>query len=138
MPLVGASGAIAGILGAHLVLEPRGKITTLIPIVIFVEVASLPAAFVIAFWFALQVTSLLAPVAEGAASTVAWYAHLGGFIVGAADGVRLSAQNASRQNAALGSLASRLNSGRYERESISLNTSSTERTHSSCRRKYSQ
>jgi len=84
LPLVGASGAIAGILGAHIVLEPRGKITTLIPIVVYVEVASLPAAFVIAFWFALQVTSLLAPVAEGGASTVAWYAHIGGFVVGAA------------------------------------------------------
>lgn len=82
--LVGASGAIAGVLAAHLVLEPQSKITTAIPIVIFVELATLPAAFVIAFWVLLQLASAFAPVAQGADFSVAWFAHLGGFALGIA------------------------------------------------------
>lgn len=82
-PLVGASGAIAGVLGAHLVLEPRAKVTTLVPVLFFFEVASLPAAFVIGLWFVLQLASAFAPVAAVSSSeSIAWYAHLGGFAVG--------------------------------------------------------
>jgi len=81
-PLVGASGAIAGVLGAHLVLEPHGEIVAAVPVIVFIEIAVLPAGFVIALWFALQVASVLGPTA-GAGSPVAWYAHLGGFALGA-------------------------------------------------------
>lgn len=82
-PLVGASGAIAGILGAHLVLEPRARVTTIVPVLVYFEVASLPAAFVIALWFLLQLASALAPVAATAqAASVAWFAHIGGFAFG--------------------------------------------------------
>ncbi len=82
-PLVGASGAIAGVLGAHLVLEPSSRITVLVPIIVIFKVASLPAGFVILLWFALQVASTLAPVADGAnISQVAWLAHIGGFMTG--------------------------------------------------------
>jgi membrane associated rhomboid family serine protease len=80
-PLVGASGAIAGVLGAHLVLAPRARVTTLIPVLVVFEVASLPAAFVIGAWFLMQLASGLAPV-TGAAENVAWFAHLGGFTAG--------------------------------------------------------
>lgn len=83
VPLVGASGAIAGVLGAHLVLEPRGRITTVIPVIVFFEVASIPAAFVIGLWFLTQLASGLAPVGD-TAQHVAWFAHLGGFMAGAA------------------------------------------------------
>jgi membrane associated rhomboid family serine protease len=83
VPMVGASGAIAGVLGAHLVLEPRSRITTVIPVIIFIEIASLPAAFVIALWFLLQVASALAPVSTAGLMQVAWFAHLGGFVAGA-------------------------------------------------------
>lgn len=83
IPLVGASGAIAGVLGAHLVLEPRSQITTVIPVIVFIEIASLPAAFVIAFWFALQLASALAPVTNELTQQVAWFAHVGGFLTGA-------------------------------------------------------
>lgn len=83
-PLVGASGAIAGVLGASLVLAPRARVTTLIPVVVFIEIAELPAAFVVTMWFALQVASAFAPIAAGASESVAWYAHVGGFIAGAA------------------------------------------------------
>lgn len=82
-PLVGASGAIAGVLGAHLVLAPRDKITTLVPVGFFFEVASLPAAFVIGLWFLLQLASGVAPVVPGSESaSIAWYAHLAGFAAG--------------------------------------------------------
>lgn len=94
-PLVGASGAIAGVLGAHLVLEPRARITTLIPIFVVIEVASLPAAFVIALWFGLQVLSTLAPVVEGSAQeSIAWLAHIGGFATGLALAGPAAAKNA--------------------------------------------
>lgn len=80
-PLVGASAAIAGVLGAHLVLSPHSKITTVIPALIYFEIAVLPAGFVIGLWFLLQIASAVAPVTELAAP-VAWYAHLGGFATG--------------------------------------------------------
>lgn len=80
-PLVGASGAIAAVLGAHLVLEPRTKVTTLIPAIVIFEVAALPAGFVIAVWFLLQAASSIAPVAGGT-DTVAWTAHITGFLAG--------------------------------------------------------
>lgn len=81
VPLVGASGAVAGVLGAHLVLEPHGRIVTAVPVVVFVEIAELPASFVIALWFAIQVAAVLGP-ATASGSPVAWYAHLGGFALG--------------------------------------------------------
>lgn len=83
VPLVGASGAIAGVLGAHLVLEPRTKVTTIVPAMVVFEIAALPAAFVIALWFLAQLASGLAPVATQAeAASVAWFAHVGGFAAG--------------------------------------------------------
>lgn len=83
VPLVGASGAIAGVLGAHIVLDPRARIRTLVPVVIFFEVAVLPSAFVIGWWFVLQLASALAPVTTSAAAGgVAWFAHIFGFSAG--------------------------------------------------------
>ncbi len=84
VPLVGASGAIAGVLGAHLVLAPRERITTIIPVIIFIEIAALPSAFLIGFWFLLQLASALAPATAAQLAPVAWYAHLAGFGVGVA------------------------------------------------------
>lgn len=96
-PLVGASGAIAAILGAHLVLEPRAQVTTVVPVIVFFEVARLPAAFVIAVWFALQLASALAPVAA-MPSPIAWYAHLGGFALGAAFAAPFALRSRSAAN----------------------------------------
>ncbi len=96
-PLVGASGAIAGVLGAHLVLAPRDRITTLVPVGFFFEVASLPAAFVIGLWFLLQLASGIAPVVPGSASaSVAWYAHLAGFATGLALALPLAKASTKR------------------------------------------
>ncbi|HET6351550.1 MAG TPA: rhomboid family intramembrane serine protease [Coriobacteriia bacterium] len=101
-PLVGASAAIAGVLGAAIVLDPTAEITAIIPLVVWFEVAELPAAFMIGMWFLLQVASAVAPVVEGAGATIAWTAHIGGFVLGAAvalvaNGGRISTTARSRR-----------------------------------------
>lgn len=82
VPTVGASGAIAGVLGAYLVLYPGAAIVTLIPIFFFIEVARVPAFLVIGFWFLLQLGSGVASLGSVASGGTAWFAHIGGFIAG--------------------------------------------------------
>ncbi|MFQ5793843.1 MAG: rhomboid family intramembrane serine protease [Candidatus Bipolaricaulia bacterium] len=82
VPMVGASGAIAGVLGAYLRLFPRARVRTLIWWFIFVRVIALPASFVLGFWIFLQVFYGLNSVSAGVAGGVAWLAHIGGFAVG--------------------------------------------------------
>lgn len=86
LPMVGASGAVAGVLGAYLLLYPGATIITVIPVFVFIQVARLPAYLVIGFWFVLQLGSGLASLGAGMAETggVAWFAHLGGFAAGLA------------------------------------------------------
>jgi hypothetical protein len=84
MPLVGASGAIAGVMGAYFILFPGARVLTLVPIFLFVTVIELPAYFFLGFWFILQFlfgafSSMGPQVATGG---VAWWAHVGGFLVG--------------------------------------------------------
>jgi membrane associated rhomboid family serine protease len=80
VPMVGASGAIAGVLAAYLMLFPRARVQTLVIIVIFVKLMYLPAWVFIGLWFLGQ----LAAVLLGAASGVAVFAHIGGFLAGLA------------------------------------------------------
>ncbi|HEV8682598.1 MAG TPA: rhomboid family intramembrane serine protease [Actinomycetota bacterium] len=84
VPLIGASGAIAGTLGAYLVLYPNARVLTLVPIFFFLQVMQLPAIVVLGFWFVLQAissfTSFGGAAAEGG---VAYLAHVGGFAFGA-------------------------------------------------------
>jgi membrane associated rhomboid family serine protease len=75
VPMIGASGAISGVLGAYLVLFPYAKILTLLIIVIFIKLVQLPAILLLTIWFAIQ---LLFSSSGG----VAWHAHIGGFIFG--------------------------------------------------------
>jgi len=82
VPMVGASGAIAGILGAYLLLFPRAEVIALIPIFFYIELASLPAVFVIGFWFILQIAQGLTALGGTMESGVAWWAHIGGFAAG--------------------------------------------------------
>ncbi|MDA3936405.1 MAG: rhomboid family intramembrane serine protease [Actinomycetota bacterium] len=85
VPMLGASGAIAGVLGAYLVLYPRAKVLTVIPIFFFIELAALPAVFVIGFWFLTQLVQGVASISPLAAEGgVAWFAHIGGFATGVA------------------------------------------------------
>lgn len=83
VPLVGASGAIAGLLGSQLITAPRARVTTFVPAFISIEIASLPALFVVGLWFATQVASQVASVSSVAgAIDVAWVSHITGFIAG--------------------------------------------------------
>ncbi len=77
IPTVGASGAIAGILGAYLVLHPKVKILS----IVIIKTVQIPAMFVLGLWLAMQVWGALSTSAEGGG--VAWWAHLGGFAAGA-------------------------------------------------------
>lgn len=81
-PLVGASGAIAGALGAYIAWWPRARIVTLVPLFMFITFVRLPALLVLGFWFMLQVMRGLATVGAAAGGGVAYGAHAGGFIVG--------------------------------------------------------
>lgn len=82
VPMVGASGAIAGVLAAYLVLYPRARVVALIPIFIFLQFAEIPAVVFIAIWFALQFFSGVGSLTHGATGGVAYWAHIGGFIAG--------------------------------------------------------
>jgi membrane associated rhomboid family serine protease len=82
VPLVGASGAIAGVLGAYLVLFPGSRILSLVFIVVFIRLVELPAVLVLGLWFVLQVVEGLAAWSDPGVATVAWWAHVGGFLAG--------------------------------------------------------
>jgi membrane associated rhomboid family serine protease len=83
MPMVGASGAIAGVLGAYLLLYPRARVTTVIIFGFFIRLIKIPAVVVLSFWIIYQflygISSLAVKTGEGG---VAWFAHIGGFIGG--------------------------------------------------------
>ena len=83
MPVIGASGAIAGVMGAYYVLFPRARILTLIPILIFPWFVEIPAFFFLGWWFLLQLFSgSLSLAIQNAGGGVAWWGHIGGFIAG--------------------------------------------------------
>jgi membrane associated rhomboid family serine protease len=85
VPLVGASGAIAGVMGAYLVLFPHSRILVLIPLIIFFDVIEVPAVFFLGFWFLVQLLGGVGSLAEaGTAGGVAFWAHAGGFLTGLA------------------------------------------------------
>ncbi len=76
IPMIGASGAIAGVLGAYFILYPAAKVLTLVFLFFIIRVLAIPAAYVLGFWFLLQVLNV------GLGGGVAWFAHIGGFLVG--------------------------------------------------------
>ncbi|HMD47774.1 MAG TPA: rhomboid family intramembrane serine protease [Bryobacteraceae bacterium] len=84
IPTVGASGAIAGVMGAYLVTFPRARIVTLVFIIIFITTVDIPAAFLLLYWFAIQFFNGVGSIGYSQASSgdVAWFAHVGGFIAG--------------------------------------------------------
>ncbi|HTO92434.1 MAG TPA: rhomboid family intramembrane serine protease [Candidatus Sulfotelmatobacter sp.] len=82
-PTVGASGAIAGVLGAYAIAYPGAKVVTLIPLFPFFQVVALPALVLLGFWFVLQFFSGALSLGAHASGGVAWWAHVGGFGFGA-------------------------------------------------------
>ena len=84
IPLIGASGAISGVLGAYMVFFPRAQIITLVFILFFIDIVILPAALWISLWFLMQFVSALLSVNHLSMGGVAWFAHIGGFLTGVA------------------------------------------------------
>jgi membrane associated rhomboid family serine protease len=91
VPMVGASGAIAGVTGAYFVFFPRARIVTLVPIFVFIQIVEVPAVFFLLVWFLFQLLlgfgSLGGHAAQGG---VAFWAHVGGFLAGLALGPLLA------------------------------------------------
>lgn len=81
IPILGASGAIAGVLGAYIFLFPSARVVTLIPILFIFSAVNVPAVVYLGFWFVSQLFSGLASIGA-AGGGVAWWAHIGGFLVG--------------------------------------------------------
>jgi membrane associated rhomboid family serine protease len=87
VPMVGASGAIAGVMGAYFVLYPRSRVVTLVPIFFFFQIIEVPAIFFLGIWFLMQFLSGVGSIATVAARNsggVAFWAHVAGFVTGVA------------------------------------------------------
>ncbi|MFA9462069.1 rhomboid family intramembrane serine protease [Thiohalorhabdus sp. Cl-TMA] len=82
VPMIGASGAISGVLGAYLLLYPKAQVAVLIPIGIILQLVRLPAVVVLLLWFLFQFLSNLFASAQEGGGGVAWMAHIGGFVAG--------------------------------------------------------
>ncbi|HXG31852.1 MAG TPA: rhomboid family intramembrane serine protease [Bryobacteraceae bacterium] len=84
VPTIGASGAIAGVMGAYMVKFPRSRIVTLVPIFVFLTTVEVPASIILLYWFVIQFFSGLGTIGESHLSQggVAWFAHVGGFVAG--------------------------------------------------------
>ena len=83
VPTVGASGAIAGVMGAYLVKFPRSRILTLVPVFVFVTTMEIPAVFILLYWFVIQFFSGFGNLGQvNESGGVAFFAHIGGFLAG--------------------------------------------------------
>ncbi|TES92973.1 MAG: rhomboid family intramembrane serine protease [Candidatus Cloacimonadota bacterium] len=82
IPQIGASGAVSGILGAYILLFPRAKVLTLIPLFYFIRIISLPAFVVLGFWIVLQIINGFTSLSLSAQGGIAFFAHIGGFLAG--------------------------------------------------------
>lgn len=82
IPMIGASGAVSGVLGAYIILFPHARIHTLVFLGFFVQVVRLPAIFIIGFWIIIQFINGILSKGIAGQGGVAWFAHIGGFIFG--------------------------------------------------------
>lgn len=82
VPMVGASGAVSGVMGAYMVLYPRARVLTLVFVVFFIRIIRLPAYFFLIFWFAVQALNAFLVPASPDQGGVAFFAHVGGFMAG--------------------------------------------------------
>ena len=89
VPIVGASGAIAGVTGAYFLFYPRARVVTLVPVFIFVQIVEVPAFFFLFFWFIFQLVLGVGSLGSEAAG-VAFWAHIGGFVAGMLLGTALA------------------------------------------------
>jgi membrane associated rhomboid family serine protease len=97
VPTVGASGAVAGVLGAYMVVYPRARVLTLVFLGIFIRLLEVPAAILLLFWFVMQwLQGFISLGVREMTGGVAWFAHIGGFVAGAL-GVRVLARARIRE-----------------------------------------
>lgn len=82
VPMVGASGAISGVLGAYMWLFPHARVLALVPIFFFLTLVEIPAVYFIGFWILIQIVNGLVSLPFAGMGGVAWFAHIGGFFVG--------------------------------------------------------
>jgi len=82
IPSIGASGAIAGVMGAYMFLFPRARIRTLLIFGIFIQIVRIPAIMMLGYWILIQVVIAFAEFGLRTGSGIAWFAHIGGFIAG--------------------------------------------------------
>jgi membrane associated rhomboid family serine protease len=97
VPMVGASGAISGILGAYVILFPGARVLSLVPFVFFYQLLNVPAWVYLGVWFVLQLIDGLGSVgAAGSQGGIAFFAHIGGFVVGVVVGLLLRNRGSGR------------------------------------------
>lgn len=82
VPTLGASGAIAGVLGAYMFLFPKARIKTLVILFVVIQIVHIPAVIMLGYWILLQVLSAYAEHGSRAGGGIAWFAHIGGFVAG--------------------------------------------------------
>jgi membrane associated rhomboid family serine protease len=82
IPVVGASGSIAGVLGAYFVLYPLERVVLWIPVLFWPVIVSIPAIAFLGLWVIIQLDNATSAILTGAVANVAWWAHLGGFVSG--------------------------------------------------------
>jgi membrane associated rhomboid family serine protease len=98
VPMLGASGAIAGVMGAYFVLYPQSRVLTAIFVLIFFDLVEIPAVFFLGIWFLMQLLSGVGSlgVSNAAGGGTAFWAHVGGFVMGVAVGLVLRARDRRR------------------------------------------
>ena len=82
IPTIGASGAVAGVMGAYFLMYPKARVMSILPIFIFIQMFELPAPIFLGIWFAMQFLNGMSVFGNGSAAGVAWWAHIGGFVMG--------------------------------------------------------
>ena len=82
IPMIGASGAIAGVLGAYMIQFPKARVHNILFFIVFFTKVTLPAQIVLGFWFLLQLSQGLVDIEINTTGGIAWFAHIGGFIAG--------------------------------------------------------
>ena len=97
VPMVGASGAVAGVMGAYFVLYPRSRVLTAVFIVFFLDLVEIPAIFFLGIWFLMQLFSGVGSLAEAADGGVAFWAHVAGFATGVLIGLLWRLQESRTQ-----------------------------------------
>jgi len=89
VPMIGASGAIAGVMGAYFVLYPQSRVLTVVFLLIIFDVVEIPAIFFLGIWFVMQLLNGVGSIGVSMGGGTAFWAHVGGFVVGVLAGVGL-------------------------------------------------